>query len=130
MTTSPDPPTGFIFTKASMTTPAEITILLPRTESSMSALSETRACSDTISMRHSMTTRLWFHIGIGSIPFVNASDRGWPRDVERRIVPAQAGGRFRMVILGHLIENFGVVGEGNIAVSKSFRDIKHPPILC
>eukprot|EP01035_Chromulina_nebulosa_P005028 gene5028-6821_t len=43
MTTSPEPPVGLIFTKLSIITRGPISISVPRTDSSMSAIGETRA---------------------------------------------------------------------------------------
>src|SRR4051812_9083815 len=48
MWTSPDPPAGLIFTNESTVVPSHTSIRLPRTESSMSASSDTRAVGEIL----------------------------------------------------------------------------------
>src|SRR6266511_4045271 len=53
---------------------------------------------------------------------------GGPVDPERRVVVAQAPGRVRLVELRHLVEDLGVVLEGEEAVREALGNVQHPAV--
>src|SRR3989344_8929699 len=98
MTTSPEPPAGLIFTKLSIITRGPISMSVPRTDSSMSAIGEMRAVGSILSIL----------VRIGGVGGRHQRGRGRPSDSERRIVPAYARRVPRPVCWRDLVEHVGV----------------------
>lgn len=63
-------------------------------------------------------------VSLDDDPFAN-----WPLNSEGWIVPADSTGILGRIILGHLIEDLGVVLESLKPVRKIFRDVQHLPVL-
>src|SRR4029453_19610019 len=53
---------------------------------------------------------------------------GGPADPERRVVVAQTPGRVRLLERRHLVEDLGVVLEGQEAVREALRNVQHPAV--
>src|SRR5215813_10510972 len=68
-------------------------------------------------------------VRIGAIAFRDHNRLFGPRNAEEWIVPPQPSGRSDVVDLGHLIENFGVVLQGQKTVRASFWHINHAPVF-
>src|SRR6516162_9250615 len=119
ITTSPMPPVGLIFTKASIIVRAPISISVPRTESSMSANGEILAVG---SMRMVTVVPSPGEVRVGCVALGDQCRTGGPGNRERRIVPAHTGLVTRLELRADLVEHVGVGLQRQEAVRHALGD--------
>src|ERR1051325_7489477 len=121
------PPTGLIFTKASIIDRAPISISVPRTESSMSARGEIFAVGSMRIVTGAPSSRR--EVSVGCVALRDQLRSRGPSDREGRVVPAHAGLVAGREGRADLLEHIGAGLQRQEAVGDALRDEKGARIV-